>query len=112
MSKALDVIAGRYTNARGRIEVPELGSSNDQPLVIFHKPYTLHDDRSMARYAKEDSPDGFAHIIVAKAEDEAGNKLFDPEDKPKLIRIAPALVLKRVAMQIIASVSPGDAEKN
>lgn len=110
MSDLMDRIGAAF-EARTRVEVPEWGDETG-PAVIYAKPYTIHDDKRLARFVKEDNPEGFVEVIIGKAEDEAGEKLFTKIDKPALLRRAKAHVVKRVALLIMASETPEESEGN
>lgn len=103
---------GAAFEARTRIEVPEWPDEDGEPTIIYAKPYTIQDDKHLARFVKDDDPTGFVEILVRKAEDEAGDRLFDKGDKPKLLRRGKAHIIKRVALQIMASETLEEAEGN
>lgn len=99
----LDAISSHYADQTIRIEVPEWRDVATLPEVIYSRPYTLYDERSMKQFARDDNPDGFAEVVVRKAVDEKGARLFADGDRPALVRVCPAAVLKRIATAIIAS---------
>lgn len=103
MSKGIEAVRARYTGLdRQRIEVPEWGGQ-DGPFVLWAKPWTLEDERGITRAMRDDNPEGFAAVVLAKAEDEDGAPMFDARaDKPVIMRIGEAHVLKRVAYQVMA----------
>ena len=103
---------GAAFERRTRVEVPEWPDEDGEPTVIYAQPFTIHDDRALHRFVKDDDPAGFVDVIIHKAENSAGDKLFDKGDKPKILRRAKAHVIKRVALQIMASESLEDAEGN
>ena len=111
MSALMERIGAAF-EARTGIEVPEWPDEEGAPTVIYAKPYTIQDDKALARFIKDDDPTGFVEVLVRKAEDESGEPLFDKGDKPKLARRAKAHVLKRVALAIMASETLEEAEGN
>jgi len=111
MSALIDRIRARHHDRLTRIEVPEWGEE-DTPLVIYATPYTIADDKAIARFLRDDDPEGFLEIVIRKAMDGNGERLFSLEDRPVLKRTADAAVVKRVAMRIMAGVTREEAEKN
>lgn len=114
---AIDAIRGRYESiGRTRIEVPEWGDG-DGPAVYYARPYTLADERKISRFFRDDASDaeGWAELIVLMLEDEDGNAVFSKADKPKLLRLAEAYVMKRIGTTIMtasATVTVEAAKKN
>jgi hypothetical protein len=83
-----------------RIEVPEWGDEQG-PLVIFANPITL---REQSRLSKVDGGDAemLIEVLVMKALDGHGEKLFALDDKPKLRSSADPLVVAKIVSQIMA----------
>ena len=54
----------------------------------------------------------YADLIIAKAEDREGNKVFPLEDKQPLLRTAEFSVSSRIAGDIMDHNDPDDIEKN
>ncbi len=107
LSPVTRAIADRFREiGRMRIEVPEW-----PPGVFFAEPYTLRDERMLGRMIAENNPEGWADLLILKLQNEGGKAVFTKADKPALMRFAEAHVLKRAAMQIMASVSSPDVEK-
>lgn len=87
-----------------RIEVPEWGEDG-KPAVILAEPFTLADRKALAKYAKDDDMEFLVRLVIMKALDEDGKKLFDLSDKPILMtKVDPAIVL-RLANEISAVTS-------
>jgi len=107
----MDRISGRFSQNKVKIEVPEWGDDNG-PLIIYSDYYTIKDDQAVKRFMKDDDPHGFVEIVVRKAMDSDGNKLFNLDDKPKLARKGESHVLKRIALSMMASISIEEAEGN
>jgi hypothetical protein len=92
-----------------RIEVPEWGDDSG-PLVIFANPITLREQSKLSRIEGGDA-EMLIEVLVMKAEDGQGNKLFTIEDKPKIrSSVDPSLVAKIVSQ--IMSQSQETLEKN
>lgn len=105
----IEQVRERYhTLDRRRIEVPEWG------VTLYAKPYTLADRRRLQSAMARSDEEGFAALIVYKAEMENGDPAFAREDVPMLLRAAEASVLERVVGQICASTpaTTEDAKKN
>ena len=72
------------------IEVPEWGE-DDKPLRIFSKPLTLAETSKLYKMSKEDDLTMMAYVLIYKALDENGDKLFDLGDKNALLIAARVL---------------------
>jgi hypothetical protein len=94
-----------------RIEVPEWGSDGN-PAVIMAEPFTLADRKTLAKFAKDDDMEFLVRLVIMKALDEDGKKLFDLSDKPVLMNKVDPAVLLRVANQISAANSIEDMSGN
>ena len=99
----IDEIESRYSGRRTEIEVPEWGSSDGEPLVLYAKPYTIADERYLKRWVDKDSSEGYAEICVRKLEDFEGRPCFQAADRVTLVQRSDAHVVKRVAMLIMTS---------
>lgn len=96
------ISAAHEARGRLRIEVPEWAGEDGAPCVLYARPYTLADERAIMRDIKDDNPDGFASLVVRKLQYEDGTPAFSLADKPRLLRAADALLIKRLAAQIMA----------
>ena len=65
------------------IEVPEWGDEN-QSLKIYSKPLTLAETSKLYKMSKEDDLTMMAYVLIYKALDENGDKLFDLSDKDQV----------------------------
>lgn len=93
------------------IEVPEWGDE-DGPLVIYVAPFTLREQARLQKASKNGSDAAvLADVLVMKAMDGEGNKLFTMDDKHAMQTKVDALVLARVASEIMA-VDVDEIEKN
>jgi hypothetical protein len=82
-----------------RIEVPEWGDESG-PLVFFHKMVTL-EDMSAAQTVSRDPFRQHVEIIVMKAVDEKGEKIFAKRmDAVELMEIAEPIVILRIAKKM------------
>ena len=95
-----------------RIEVPEWGENESEPLVVYSAPFTLK-DQSRIRYVaeKQSEVDVLAEVLIMKLMDENGDKIFTIEDKNDLRTNVDASVVSRIATQIMTS-NEVELEKN
>ena len=94
------------------VEVPEWLDDAGGPTIIFCKPITLFEMRKWWAGINKDDITIFVDMIISKAEDREGKKLFTLEDKQPLLRSAEYSVIARVAGEMIDHTEPGDVEKN
>lgn len=110
---AIERVAEHYAKLTGEgrqhHDVPEWGDEAG-PLRIYWQPVTLRDLRRVRKNGEAD----FAELLVLKAEDAAGQKLFDPmKDAAVLKAKADAMVVTRIGLAMLSSVpSAADTEKN
>lgn len=95
-----------------RIEIPEWGENDSEPLVVYSSPFTLK-DQSRIRYVaeKQSEVDVLAEVLIMKLMDENGEKIFTIEDKNDLRNNVDAGVVSRIATQIMTS-NEVELEKN
>ena len=89
------------------IEVPEWGEEG-APLQIYHKPFTLSEQKKLYSMSKEDNIEMLAYTLILKAIDENGEKLFTLADKPALMHKVDPYILARVAGEITSVASVED----
>lgn len=107
-------IAAKRQKNRRKVSVAEWG--DDAPLEIFAGTLTCHDvDRLQKKhkdFLNNMTIEAMVDLIILKAENADGEKLFTLEDKPHLMR-EPVIVVTRVAGEVFGSVlSVEEAEKN
>lgn len=93
------------------IKVPEWGT-DDEPLTIYSKPLTLAETSKLYKMSKEDDLTMMAYVLIFKALDSDGEKLFTLEDKVSLLNKVDQEVLVRVATQIMGQEPIEDVKKN
>jgi hypothetical protein len=93
-----------------KIEVAEWGEEG-KPLVIYSSPITLGEKRNLFKNAKNDDLGVLVDVIVLKARDAEGNKIFKLDDKQVLLNNADANVIAKVSTEILSGVSYEEAEK-
>ena len=82
------------------IEVAEWGEE-DKPLKIYAKPLTLAETSKLYKMSKNDDLTMMAYVLIYKALDADGNKLFNIGDKNDLMNNVDREVLMRVAQEIM-----------
>ena len=93
------------------IEVAEWGE-DDKPLKIYSKPLTLAETSKLYKMSKEDDLTMMAYVLIYKALDENGDKLFDLGDKNALLNNVDREILVDVATQIMGQDTIEDTKKN
>ena len=76
--------------------------------TVYSKPLTLADKRILTRNTKPDDVTLFADVLILKAEDKEGKKLYSLEDKQTLMRSVDPEVVARVAQDILSVVPVED----
>lgn len=110
--KAIDRVTGHFDRAKRRkITVPEWGEEG-KPFVLYASPMTPLERKKLR--AENDSIDAGAHVdvLIAKALDENGNKLFTAADHHKLLTMADGAIIGRIAIDIMMPAKLADLEKN
>ena len=93
------------------IEVPEWGEDN-QPLKIYSKPLTLAETSKLYKMSKEDDLTMMAYVLIYKALNSDGDKLFDLADKNALLNNVDREVLMRIAQEIMGQEPIEETTKN
>ncbi len=100
--KAIDRITQHFTTQETKIiEVPEWADEDGKPLVIHAEPMTLAEKSRLYKMAKDDDMSLLAYVLILKAKDEHGNKLFTLAEKKTLMEKSDPEVLARVATAIM-----------
>ena len=81
-------------------------------LKIFWKPLTLGETAKLFKVSREDSLTMMAMVLIYKALDEEGNKIFSIDDKPALLNNVDRNVLVKVAQLMTAEDTLEDTKKN
>ena len=93
------------------IEVPEWGEDEDNPLKIYCKPITLSETSKFMKLAKDDEVQLLVYVLIYKALDEAGEKLFTIADKKALLEKVDRDVLIRVSSEMMNNISQEQIKK-
>ena len=114
MSIAKRIAAKRAEQDRIVVEVEEWGDE-DAPLRRFATPITVRDVEKLQRKHKDflQSPTlgAMVDLLIAKCEDEAGEKAFTLEDRSILLS-EPPFVIAGVFGKVFSSASIEEHEKN
>ena len=94
-----------------KINVPEWGEDG-QSLLIYSKPLTLQETSKLYRMAQDDDMAMLAYVLIYKALDENGEKIFSLEDKQTLLTKVDRNVLIRVSNEIMAEQPPDEVKKS
>lgn len=104
----IEQITAHYSNTEiASVDVPEWGAGGE-PLTIYWTPLTIREHGSITKRSKGDISHFNIEVLLAKALDAEGNKLFTLEDKQKLLRAADARIIARVAEAILSDVDDPD----
>lgn len=100
-------IAAKRSAERRLLEVAEWGE--DEPLQLYISALTCHDVDKIQRKHKDFltnmSVGAMVDLIIQKAEDKNGEKVFTLEDRPFLMR-EPVTLISRIAGEMFATVIP------
>jgi len=110
---AIERAKAHYLNQPIReITVPEWADEDGNPFVFYARPFTLQDQGKLQFAVKNQSEaDALAEVLIMKAIDADGNKVFSVGDKQTLRGSVDANILARVANQIMGGNSE-ELEKN
>ena len=116
MSQAGNALRSRFAGLRVRVVVRELEGivpeDSQGETAIYGQPFTLRDSKRLDGFIADDDPEGYAQVVIDKAETESGERLFDVGDKAILMNCIEAHIVSRVARSLMASVSLEDAKGN
>ena len=95
------------------IEVPEWKDEDGKPTVIFWNPINLFEKNKL--FKKSDNMSDvsiLADIVIMKALDKDGKKIFKLDDKIELMTKVDSDVLSRIATSMVQVISPDEVKKN
>ena len=95
------------------IDVPEWSDDDGKPAIIYWNPINLYEKNKL--FKKSDNMNDvsiLADIVVMKALDKDGNKLFTLEDKLALMHKVDSDVLSRIATAMVQAINPEQVKKN
>ena len=95
------------------IEVEEWKDEAGKPSVIYWNPMNLSEKNKL--FKKSDNLNDvsiLADILVMKALDKDGKKLFKPEDKVALMYKVDSDILSRISTAMVSAITPDEVKKN
>ena len=95
------------------IEVPEWKDDDGKPTIVYWNPITLSEKNKL--FKKSDNLSDvsiLADILIMKALDKDGNKVFTLEDKIPLMHKVDSDVLSRLATAMVQAISVDEVKKN
>ncbi len=115
MSKFGEQIRAKASSQRSRTEVPEWGD-DDAPLVLYATELLCGEFNRLQKkhpdFLNKQTVEGLVDLILMKAQDADGEKVFDLEDKAILMR-QPVSVVSQVASALMGAVDDvEELEKN
>jgi hypothetical protein len=94
------------------IEVEEWQDEKGQPTIIYWQPITLAEKKKLFNKTENLNDAGLlADVVVMKALDKNGDKLFSLEDKLALNHKVDSDVLSRIAVAMVQTPSAEDLKK-
>jgi len=106
------VKAHREALGRKEIEVAEWSDDDGAPTIFYASPITLSEMRKWYKGITGEDISVLVDVVIAKAEDKDGKKVFTMEDKQPLLRTAEFSVLSRIATAMMDHDDADDLEKN
>ena len=95
------------------IEVPEWKDDDGNASVVYWNPITLSEKNKLFKNSSNLSDVSIlADIVVMKALDKEGNKIFTLEDKLVLLHKVDSDVLSRLATAMVQAITPDEVKKN
>lgn len=86
-----------------KIVVPEWPDENGNPTVLYSKPVTMRDRKTLREIAEGDEFEFMVRLVILKCELEDGTKAFDLSDKPALMQKVDPNVIQAIATKIAES---------
>ena len=110
--KAIDRAKSHFENLSiKKIKVPEW-AEDDKPFYLYASPLTLQETSKLYKMSKDDDMTMLVYILIYKALDADGNKIFTLEDKSSLLNKVDRNVIARVANEIMGNLPIEEVKKN
>ena len=95
------------------IEIPEWKDDDGNATIVFWNPITLSEKNKLFKKSDNLNDVGIlADILVMKALDKDGKKMFSLEDKLALMHKVDSDVLSRIATAMVHAIQPEEVKKN
>ena len=109
----IDIAKSHFENLGVQsIEVPEWKDEHGNSTIIYWNPINLFEKNIL--FKKSDNLSDvsiLADILVMKALDKDGKKLFKPEDKVALMYKVDSDVLSRISTAMVSAITPDEVKK-
>lgn len=106
MSKILDRAKKHYAGLGVMThDVPEWPDENGAPLVVHFRAMTPEEYREALPNPARPTHENLVDVVILKAADEKGEKLFDKADKLELMKASDHAIVARIANAIISKTS-------
>jgi len=103
----LDIAKQHFSDIeRKEIEVLEWLDDKDRPVIIYSSPFTLNDRKKLMKMAGEDTHEFIVRALILKAENKAGEKMFDLSDKVSLMNGVDPDVVTRIVTEMGSNETP------
>ena len=110
----IDIAKSHFDNIGVQsMEVSEWKDENGKPVILYWNPITLLEKNRLLK--KSDNLNDIAilaDVLVMKALDKDGKKIFKLDDKMDLLTKVDSDVLSRVATAMVQVISPEEVKKN
>ena len=110
----IDIAKSHFENIGVQsMEVSEWKDENGKPVTLYWNPITLLEKNRLLK--KSDNLNDIAilaDVLVMKALDKDGKKIFKLDDKMELMTKVDSDVLSRVATAMVQVISPEEVKKN
>lgn len=94
------------------IKVPEWADENGDATVLYSKPFTMKERQTLYKFADGDDLEFMIRLVIMKALDSDGNKLFDLTNKKDFENTVDPNVIMRIAGQMTVTPSIEEIEGN
>jgi hypothetical protein len=95
------------------IEVPEWKDENGNPSIIYWNPINLYEKNVLFKKSGSMSDVSIlADILLMKALDKDGNKIFKAEDKLALMYKVDSDIVAKIANAMVQNITPEEVKKN
>ena len=95
------------------IEVEEWADEDGKPSIIYWNPITLAEKNKLFKASNNlNDVSILADVVIMKAIDKDGKKLFSIEDKILIMNKVDSDVLSKVATAMVQSITPDEVKKN
>ena len=107
----IDELSASFDGQLTAIKLPESAKEWGWHDVVYAKPYTMGDRKSIQKFIDTNQSEAYVRIVCKKLCDEDGKRMFEDGDKYKLAKSTPAWLLALVGDAILASQSTYEAEE-